>query len=395
MAVDIRPARPDELGAFTRTLELAAGRHPDDRAAEPDYAADRTIIAVEDGLVIGGTASEPISLTVPGPAEVPAAKITLTGVLPEHRRRGFASEFMRRQLRALRDLGEPVAVLTTSQSNVPARHGFAPATWSLAADLVTSSRDVPQLRMIDWEQARRTLPAMYDRHRRGQAGQVSRGARFWDGWFRDDPLTRIGASPRFVVVLPDESGYLSYRLDYGPLRERPVRRMVVEDLIAATDTGYRELWAYCLGFGQAPLVHVWNLPPDAPVFWLAGDVGAVTVTASRPFLRLRVTDVCAALAARAYPVRDRLVLDVTDDVLPDNSGLFSLDGGPDSATCRPASGPADLTLPVASLAAIYLGGATPSALARAGLITGRTPGAVRRADRMFAGADAPWTVTDW
>lgn len=392
MAVEIRQASRDELGAFTRALELAAGRHPADHADEHGYAADRVLIAVEEGLVIGGTASEAISLTVPGLAEVPAAKITLTGVLPGHRRRGIASEFMRRQLR---ELSEPLAVLTTSQSNVPARHGFGPATWSLAADLLTTPRDVPRLRLVDAAQAQCTLPVTYGRHRRVQPGQVARSARFWRSWFRDEPLPRIGESPRFIVTTPGNDGYLSYRLDYGPLREEPVRRMVVEDLIAATDAACRELWTYCLGFDQAPLVHVWNLPSDAPVFWLASDVGNVTVTASRPFLRLRVTDVAAALSARCYAVRDQLVLDVADDVLPENNRSFLLDGGPDGATCQPAGRPADLTLPAASLAAIYLGGATPSALARAGLITAATEGAVRRADLMFAVAAEPWTVTDW
>lgn len=299
---------------------------------------------------------------------------------------------MRRQLR---DLGEPLAVLTTSQSNVPARHGFAPATWSLAADLVTTSRDVPRLRLVDAGQAPHVLPGVYDRHRRVQAGQVARSARFWRRWFRDEPLTRIGESRRFIVITPESDGYLSYRLDYGPLRGQPVRRMVVEDLIAATDAACRELWAYCLGFDQAPLVHVWNLPADAPVFWLASGVGEVTVTAGRPFLRLRVTDVGAALSARTYAARDQLVLDVADDVLPENNRLFLLDGGPDGATCRPTGRPADLALPVASLAAVYLGGAMPSALARAGRITAAISGAVRRADLMFAGTGAPWTVTDW
>lgn len=392
MAVEIRSASRDELTAFARALELAAGRQPPDSADDHGYQADRTLVAVEGGIVIGGTASEPISLTVPGLAEVPAAKITLTGVLPGHRRRGIASEFMRRQLR---DLVEPLAVLTTSQSNVPARYGFAPATRSLAADLRPAPREVPPLKLVDAGQARRTLPGIYDRHRGVQTGQVTRSARFWRTWFDDDPLLRIGESPRFIVTTTKSDGYLSYRLDYGPLREQPVRRMVVEDLIAATDAACRALWAYCLGFDQAPLVHVWNLPPDAPVLWLASGMGEVTVTASRPFLRLRVTDVTAALSARSYAVTDQLVLDVADDVLPANSRRFLLDGGPDGATCRPTGRRPDLTLPVGSLAALYLGGATASALARAGLIAPATEGAARRADLMFGGTGAPWTVTDW
>src|SRR5947199_9154804 len=85
--------------------------------------------------MVGGTGSEPIELTVPGTAVAPAAKVSLTGLLPGHRHRGLASGLMRRQLEDLHATGEPVAVLTTAQAGVPGRHGFGPATKAMAIEL--------------------------------------------------------------------------------------------------------------------------------------------------------------------------------------------------------------------------------------------------------------------
>jgi hypothetical protein len=50
---------------------------------------------------------------------------------------------------------------------------------------------------------------------------------------------------------------------------------------------------------------------------------------------------------------------------------------------------------VADLAAAYLGGVSFTTLARAGLVAESAPGALARADAMFASRPAAWTVTDW
>ena len=60
-----------------------------------------------------------------------------------------------------------------------------------------------------------------------------------------------------------------------------------------------------------------------------------------------------------------------------------------NARCRPSDAPGDLTLGAGDLAAVYLGGVSPSALARAGRIEG-SPEALRLADALFAWHTAPW-----
>jgi predicted acetyltransferase len=393
------------MAEVVSVLEKAAGRHPTPGMASNStamYDVDRTLVAAQDGRIIGATSSELIELTVPGPLMLPAAKVTLTGVLPTYRNQGLASAFMRKQLADLHSRREPLAVLTTSQSGVPAFYGFSPATTAMAvrfrpgAPTAAPSSATIRLRLADGKEARRILPVVYDQHRRSRPGQVSRSQRFWDDWFSDEPLVRIGASERFVVLAETTSecvGYLTYRLDYGPLREQPVHGMHVEDLVAAGNAR-RALWDYCLHFAQAETVQAWNVPVDDPLRWTLSAMRIVEVTALRHFLHLRLVDVQAALAGRRYAAPGTVVLDVADPVLPANAARFLLEGDGSSARCEPTERVPDVRLTVSELATAYLGGTGFRTLAAAGRV--RAPNAIlEMLDVMFATSPAPWTITDW
>ena len=106
---------------------------------------------------------------------------------------------------------------------------------------------------------------------------------------------------------------------------------------------------------------------------------------------VRLIDVGSALVLRHYMQSDRLVLEVRDDLCPWNDGRFELEGSPQGATCRASSSSPDLVLAVSNLASAYLGAVSFTTLSQAGLVDERTPGALLRADRMFAVQYQPWT----
>ena len=110
---------------------------------------------------------------------------------------------------------------------------------------------------------------------------------------------------------------------------------------------------------------------------------------------MRLLDVPGALAARRYAVDDALVLEVTDAARPRNQGRFRLEGGPGGAACEPTSATPDLAMEVADLGAAYLGGASLASLARAERVAERTPGALLRADHMFASSPPPVCTTNF
>ena len=72
--------------------------------------AQRVYAAWEGGRAVGGLGAFPFKLTIPG-GRVPAAGVTVAGVLPTHRRRGVLRAMMRALLDACYDQREPVAYL--------------------------------------------------------------------------------------------------------------------------------------------------------------------------------------------------------------------------------------------------------------------------------------------
>ncbi|WP_036372863.1 sterol carrier protein domain-containing protein, partial [Micromonospora sp. ATCC 39149] len=106
-------------------------------------------------------------------------------------------------------------------------------------------------------------------------------------------------------------------------------------------------------------------------------------------LWLRVVDVPAALAARRYAATVDVVVEVTDELLPENAGRWRLTGGPDGARCVPADAPADLACDVRALGELYLGGVGLTALADAGRVAELRPGALAAAGPAFSWHRAP------
>jgi predicted acetyltransferase len=408
--LEIRPVGDAELDRYVTVLELAAGRSVTAETvaeARASYMLERTLAAFEDGALVGGFASDPLELTVPGGASLSAARITLAGVLPTHRRRGVSTQLNRCQLRWLREHGEPLAMFMTSGPRFYRRVGYSPAAVAIEVEIATgrnqletSTGDCGTVRVVGEPERSRVVPDVFDRHRRLQPGQVSRRPSFWEMWFRDPERYRKGEpGDRFAAVFDDDArepqGYLTYRLRPGNPRDDPVETLVVEDLVAVTEEARRGLWGYCLGFEQVARVVAHNLPADEPLPWMLVDSRRLRVTRVRDFLWLRLVDAEQALTARTYGGEGSLVLEVSDATLAANAGCFRLDtDGADSAYTPTHDNP-DLWVDVADLAAVYLGGVTFHTLLRAGRIRAASRAALDRADALFASRPAPWTVSDW
>jgi len=104
-------------------------------------------------------------------------------------------------------------------------------------------------------------------------------------------------------------------------------------------------------------------------------------------------DVPRALEARTYEREARLVLEVIDAEAPDGRMRVELDAGPAGATCRPTDRGADLTLDVAALGAVYLGGARLRDAVLAHGADEYRSGALAEADDLLRTGDVPWCST--
>src|SRR5207248_7295890 len=299
-----------------------------------------------------------------------------------------------------------LAVFVTSGPRFYRRVGYSPATVALEAAvgtgrnlIETATGAVGMIRVVDAPERDRVLPEVFDRHRRLQPGQISRPPSFWAGWFRDYPRYRKGEpGDRFAAICDDSAGtaqgYLTYRLRPGNPRDDPVDTLVIEDLVAVTNEARRSLWEYCLGFEQVDRVVAHNLPADEPLAWMLADPGRLHVTSVRDFLWLRLVDLEQALTRRRYGSGGSLVVEVADSTLPDNAGRFLLETDGTASSCSRTPADPEVSLDVADLAAVYLGGATFTTLARAGRLVAPTK-VLDRADMLFGSRPSPWTVSDW
>ena len=409
MAWTVRRSTADDIPDLVRADWAAFGHHPSDVHIEEARAfleLDRALVAVDAGRVVGTAGAISLELTVPGPATVAAAGVTYVGVLPTHRRQGILTALMARVHDDARSRQEPVAALLAAEATIYRRFGYGVAVSTSAVEIERARVafrcpvDVAgRVRMLGPEEMARALPPLHDRYRRGQHGEVSRPQAWWARRLADRESERGGASARFAVVWDEQSaaepaGYLTYRVCPRWEDGLPAGILTVEELIALTPDARAGLWQYAFGVDLMGVVKAGNVAVDEPLPWMLTDGRRVRVTGSKDFLWVRLLDVEAALAARGYATESALVLQVSDGAAPAAAGRYRLTGGPiGGATCRRTDRPADLALDVADLAAAYLGGVRFTTLARAGLVCELSPGAVDRADALFATAPAPYCCT--
>jgi predicted acetyltransferase len=405
----IRRPAPDETDAFVRAAAVAFGEHisPEEAVlAREELEIERALASFEAGDIVATIAAISMELTVPGNLLVPAGGISWAGVLPTHRRRGLLRELLAATLDDVVAHGEPLAMLTASESHIYGRFGFGPATASIGfeidrvhAGFLQPPRAGGRIRLLDVDTASAVLPVIYDNWRVFQPGAVSRSPGWWKVHLADQERYRDGAGPRFIAVHDGASGtpdgYVTYRIKTDWQHGLPANTLVVEECVARDPGAHGLLWHFCLNTDLVATVSTWTSPVDEPLRWRLADPRRMRGTRLVDGLWVRLLDVPAALAARRYQVVDSLIVEVADRARPEVAGTYELSGGPKGSTCHRTKRSPDLAMDVAYLGAAYLGGMPLGVMARAGAIREVTPGAAARADLMFAVQPAPWSHTDF
>jgi predicted acetyltransferase len=372
----------------------------------------RTLGAFADGQLIGGADAYTSWLTVPGGARVAHAAVTHVGVLPTHTRRGVLTALLRRQLADIAGRGEVVASLRASEAVIYERFGYGVASWAADYELdrrrgrlrdtvpgsEAGARAAPgPVRLVDAATAVKLLPEVY--LAAAWTGSIDRPSYWWhqrQEWAASSTAS-TGSGPRFVAVHGAEGaedGYVTYHpVDTASWFGGRNRTVVVDDFAAHSSRAHLGLVRHLAELDLIDTVRLPGRPVDDPLPQLFTDLRAVRVTAVRDETWLRLVDVHRALAARAYATQlspgSPLVIEVTDELLPANAGRYRIDADGVRRTGEPAS----ISLGVAALAAAYLGGTRFAALATAGRVTERRPGAVALADALFATPRAPFAGT--
>ncbi|WP_328464176.1 GNAT family N-acetyltransferase [Streptomyces sp. NBC_00448] len=406
MTIELRGADPDQWDYLFDRVVRAFHANPDaveERAGwRSVFEFDRLTTAWDGDEAVGTAGLHSFRMTVPGGELLDAAGVTMVTVQPTHTRRGILTSMMRRQLDSLHDGGESVAILTASEPVIYGRFGYGTATQELTGTVDTTrvafavpkGTDAVRLRLVQPADpaALAACEAVYADLVPGRAGMLARQPHWENLPVVDSPAARHGAGPLMCVLAETDGevrGYARYAVAHrsvGGGRESTVN---LRDIAALDPVTYAALWRYLASIDLTSAVHFDNRPVDDPLLHLVSDQRRCDLGVLDS-LHLRLVDVGAALAARAYSVPVDLVLDVTDAFCPWNAGRWRLTGDPKGATCERTTDPADLALDVKDLGAAYLGGPTLRAMSGAGLIQELRPGALPTACDAFHTTPAPW-----
>jgi predicted acetyltransferase len=408
----IRPVTVDEVGALAAVGEQAFNStYPPAEALEHElitFEAERSLAAFDGDRVVGTAAAFTFQMTVPG-GTTGVAGVSWVSVLPSHRRRGILSALMRRQLADISDRGEPVAALYCSEASIYGRYGYGMATQDvqltvrqgegqmLRPEAVAAAAGRIRLRLVKPTEPRAELSKVYDAFAQSRPGMMARDERWWESLLADPEWARHGKGPLRCLIAEDDAGACGYALyaakpswdDDGI----PTGVLTVQELMAADPATSAALWADLLTRDLVGQVEAPQRPADEPLLHLLADRRR-----ARPRLAdglwIRLIDLPAALSRRRYACPVDLVIEVTDELMPANSGRWRLRAGglsdPAPPACERATAAADISLPVQALGAAYLGGTPIGALAGAGLAAELRPGAAAALSAAMSWHQAPW-----
>ncbi|MET7827683.1 GNAT family N-acetyltransferase [Streptomyces sp. NPDC005386] len=406
----VRPLAPPDIPDWLRALNTGFLRPPavskeETEARGAGLVLPRTLGAYDGDRCVATFRSFPQELTVVGGATVPADAISSVTVSPTHRRRGLLTRMMEADLAAARERGDVVATLIAAEYPIYGRYGFGPVTttaeWTI--DVARTGLDPRwagpddggRVDLVDADDVRRDGPGLHDRFRCDRPGAINRDDRWWQ---INTGVLRLGADPwkePFYAAYRSASGEIeglvSYESDdHWDDSNQPQNTATVNWLLAVTPAAERALWRYLCSIDWITRVKTGRRAPDDLLPHFLPDPRAARITTQSDWLWVRILDVVRALEARTYGAAGTLVLEVTDESGP-TGGRYRLHVAADgTATCAPTTEDAQLAVPVADLATLWLGDDSAERLVALGRVRERQEGAASVADALLRTSRRPW-----
>jgi predicted acetyltransferase len=399
MDIDVRPCSSvEELQAAVNVISHYFGGEtsPEDAERFAKWVdVERVHVALEGDRIVGGAGAFSYEMSVPGGASVPAAGVTVVGVLPTHRRRGVLRAMMEAQLADCRERGDAAAYLWASEATIYGRFGYGLASrmgeMRLSRDRTAFAQPFEPrgtVRLVDLEEAARTFPPLYETARAQRPGMFTRSKDWWETRrLFDNPDHRQGGPKNRALLELDgkPAGYALYTVKQDWQSGSSKGTVTILEVVAPTPEASRELWRWLLDFDWTAEFTANLLPLDHELFLLLAEPRRMQF-AVNDGVWVRLVDVGAALSARTYNGDGEIVLEVTDRVIPENAGRWRVS----AAGAERTEAEADLRLDVTGVGSIYLGGFSCADLVRASRAEELKPGAAERGDALFATGLAPW-----
>jgi predicted acetyltransferase len=409
----IRPIVDSEFAAYRAVDQHAFHEGPPREARlrliSRLFEPDRSLAAFDPALPasagpVGIAGAYTFQMSVPG-GLLPTAGVTYVAVLPTYRRRGILRSLMRRQLTDIAAKGEPIAALWASEAVLYWRYGYGHATTQAsfrfrrgegALSAIAPADAALRLRLTEPQAVTAELAKVYETALQHQPGFFTRNDAWWDRTLHDPEEDRHGFSPLRCALAEDGSGPRGYALYRAQGRWEddtflPDSLLDVHELVATDPAAGAALWRDLLSRDLLTEVTARLRPVDDPVLYQLLDPRR-----ARPQVHdglwVRIIDLPAALTRRAYSCPVDLVLEIADELLPDNAGRWRLraDGPDGSVSCERTAEAADVSMDIRELGAAYLGGTRLGTLAAAGLVSEERPGTLARLSAAMSWDPVPW-----
>ena len=404
MDIEIRTITEDERVDWIQATDTAFGSTAKDDEIEswlPVVETDRSFAAVDGSRIVGTSAAITFRMMVPGGARVPTAGVTMVGVHPTHRRRGINTKMMTAILDQAAHRGEPFAALFASEGAIYGRFGYGLAgllgefqAESARMAFVRGYEPGGRIELLPKDEAMPVIDRVYETSMR--PGGVERSIAL-----RDQNFASVGEdkdrSWMYAVHFDDADeadAYAVYWVKHDWPRSVPSGTINVKECVASSPSGYADIWRFLFDIDLVSTVEAWNRPADDPLLHLVREPRRLRFSLMDG-LWLRVVDVTAALEARRYAADGRVVFGIDDPLRPDTSGTYELIAEGGVGRCARTDAAEELAGTINVLGATYLGGTSFRQLWWSGQVEERSPGALDRADAMFASTPAPWCVVDF
>jgi len=386
MAVEIRSARPEEMGEFKRVASIALVMSP---ARFEGMAPEWTLCAFENGKLATAYAAWPFTMRFNGEG-IPVAGVTMVGTLPIYRRRGYLRKITATHFELMYQRGEQaIAILHASLAAIYQRYGYAVVcprnSYSVEPRYLVFAlaRPAPgNLREVGDEEFG-LLVDLYRRFRTERTGYIHRGRAMWEAGVLAPPP----ASGVLSKVVYEENGqalgYVIYTVEPPPGEGRgPVQRLTIRDLVWLTASSYRAVWNY---FARMDLVSniLWPwVPSDDPLPYILLEPRMLNIT-SRDGILGRIVDVERALPGRRYPEEGTLTFELLDDLCPWNRGRWKLETSVAGAAITRTRDEPQLAMPVSTLTMLVFGQISATEAARMERLDVLDHGSLPRWDRVM------------
>ncbi|MBA2375226.1 MAG: GNAT family N-acetyltransferase [Rubrobacter sp.] len=381
--MEVRKYEGRDIEPLSRAASLAFGGSAEewkeyyDPDENPRISLDHVHVIEEDGEARAGATVLPLEAFVDGEA-APMGGVAAAFAHPAYRRRGYAGKLMRTLLSDMRGRGVHISMLWPFNHSFYRAHGYELAGESIRYEInprefetSDEQRNVRAFRDGDMPGVVAVFEGRASRHQMC----VRRGAKVWE---------RIPERKEWSLVVHERDGGIEGYILFRMTDEDEKRSVKVLNFVAATNEARAGLFSFLASYDPMDNLITYDVPSGSPLHpYLVSS--HVEMNIETEFM-LRLVDVEGALGHLRRESDSPLVLEVSDDGVPENEGEYTIGSG---KVFRGSGAKHRVRLDVRRLAQLYAGYLPARKLAEYGLIHPDSSEALELLERLFPVGD-PW-----